>query len=563
MAKADSAIDDQLLEAREHHRSGRLAQAEEIYKQILHRQPDNAAVLSKLGAALAGQGKLAETLTQLRRAIELDPGLVEAHNNLGAAFQILGKLDDSVAAFRRALAIKPDHVSAHVNLGNALKRQGMLEDAVASYGRALEIDADFADAHNGLGVARMGQGKMEDSAACFRRTLELNPHHAEALNNLGNILRSEDQLEAAVTMLHRALEANPGLIEGHINLGNTLKSQGNMGDAEASFKRALEIDPANAEAHWNYSQVLLLMGRYTEGWAEYEWRTKCEEFSSMQWDYGRPRWDGSNLDGKTILLSDEQGLGDTFMFFRYVPTVAAFGGRVIVKCHESLKRLLEPTLGVDRVVTTIDDDVHFDLHAPLHSLPHIFHTDAESIPDAVPYLKVTPDLNEKWAKRLGPWEDFRVGIVWAGNPHQKADRNRSMDPSHFRPLTKIPGVSVYSLQFGKDGEASKVFGDRITDLGPDLTPFTEAAAAMNNLDLVVSVDTSSAHLAGALARPVWTLLPFVPDWRWLLDRGDSPWYPTMRLFRQTAPGDWQGVFREVEAALSERLGNAGPEGGAP
>ncbi len=553
MAKDNSVIDDQLIEARTHHQDGRLAQAEEIYKQILNRQPDNAAVLSKLGAALAGQGKLAETLTQLQRAIELDPDLVEAHNNLGAIFQILGQLDDSAAALRRAIAISPDHVSAHVNLGNTLKRQGMVEDAVTSYERALEIDADCADAHNGLGVVEMGLGKIEDAAARFRRTLEINPDHGGGLNNLGSILRNEDKLEEAVAMLRRALEANPGFIEAHINLGNALKSQGNPKDAEASFKRALEINPANAEAHWNHSQVLLLMGRYREGWAEYEWRTKCEEFSYTPWDYDCPRWDGSNLDGKTILLSAEQGAGDTFMFFRYIPTVSAFGGRVIVKCPETLKRLLEPAPGVDRVVTTIDDDVRFDLHAPLHSLPHIFETDAASIPDAVPYLKVTPDLNEKWANRLGPREDFRVGIVWAGNPNHKADRNRSMVPSHFQPLTKIPGVSVYSLQFGKDGEASKVFGDRITDLGPELTPFTEAAAAMNNLDLVVSVDTSSAHLAGALARPVWTLLPFVPDWRWLLDRADTPWYPTMRLFRQTAIGDWQGVFREVETALSERL----------
>lgn len=561
MGKANSAIDDRLLEAREHHQAGRLAQAEEIYKQILHRQPDNAAVLSKLGAALAGQGKLAETLTPLRRAIELDPDLVEAHNNLGAAFQILGKLDDSVAAFRRALAIKPDHVSAHVNLGNALKRQGMLEDAVASYGRALEIDADFADAHNGLGVARRGQGKMEDAAACFRRTLELNPNHAEALNNLGNILRSEDQLEEAVAMLQRALEANPGLIEGHINLGNVLKSQGNMGDAEASFKRALEIDPANAEAHWNYSQVLLLMGRYKEGWAEYEWRTKCEDFSYLQWDYGRPRWDGSDLDGKTILLNAEQGLGDTFMFFRYVPAVAAFGGRVIVKCPESSKRLFESTPGVDRVVTTIDDDVRFDLHASLHSLPHIFKTDAESIPDTFPYLRPPSDVSLDLEKT----GDLKVGIVWAGNPNHKNDRNRSIDLGLFAPLLDIEGCVFHGLQVGPgEGDIKRLgLGDRIVDTGRKLSDFALTARALEQLDLVISVDTGVVHLAGALARPVWTLLPFVPDWRWLLDRDDSPWYPTMRLFRQTAPGDWQGVFREVEAALSERLGNAGPGGGAP
>ncbi len=561
MAKADSAIDDRLLEAREHHQAGRLVQAEEIYNQILHRQPDNAAVLSKLGAALAGQGKLAETLTQLLRAIELDPDLVEAHNNLGAAFQILGKLDESAAAFRRALAIKPDHVSAHVNLGNTLKRQGMLEDAVASYGRALEIDADFADAHNGLGVALTGQGKKEDAAACFRRTLELNPNHAEAHNNLGNILRGEDQLEEAVAMFQRALETSPGLIEAHINLGNTLKSQGNMGDAEASFKRALEIDPANAEAHWNYSHVLLLMGRYTEGWAEYEWRTKCEDLSYVSWDYDCPRWDGSNLDGKTILLSAEQGIGDTFMFFRYVSAVATLGGRVIIKCPESLKQLFEPALGVDRVVTTIDDDVRFDLHAPLHSLPHIFKTDALTIPNAVPYLRLPSDGSLDLEKN----GDLKVGIVWAGNPDHKNDRNRSVDLGLFAPLLGIEGCVFHSLQVGpgEDDIERLGLGDRIADTGRKLSDFAVTAQAIEQLDLVISVDTAVVHLAGALAKPVWTLLPFVPDWRWLLDRDDSPWYPTMRLFRQKAPGDWQGVFREVEAALSERLGNAGPEGGAP
>ncbi|MCH7864528.1 MAG: tetratricopeptide repeat protein [Proteobacteria bacterium] len=553
MAKTPSAIDDHLLEAREHHQAGRLAQAEEIYKQILQRQPDNAAVLSKLGAALAGQGRLDETLTPLQRAIELEPDLVEAHNNLGAAFQILGRLDDAVAAFRRALAIKPDHVSAHVNLGNALKRQGMLEDAVASYRRALEIDGDCADAHNGLGAAEMGQGKMADAAACFRRALELNPHHAEALNNLGNILRSEDQLEEAAAMLQRALEINPGLIEAHINLGNTLKSQGNPETAEASFKRALEIDPANAEAHWNYSQVLLLMGRYTEGWAEYEWRTKCEEFSYVQWDYGCPRWDGSNLDGKTILLSAEQGLGDTFMFFRYIPTVAALGGRVIVQCPESVKRLFENAPGVDRVVTAIDDDVRFDLHASLHSLPHIFKTDAFTIPDAVPYLRAPADGSLDLAKT----EDLKVGIVWAGNPSQKNDRNRSTALGNFDSLLSMDGCAFYSLQVGDRREDIRREGleDTLTDLGQNLNDFADTARAIQQMDLVIAVDTAVAHLAGALGHQVWTTLCFVPSWIWMLDRDDTPWYPTMRLFRQTAPGDWQGVFRDVETALAERLGS--------
>jgi tetratricopeptide (TPR) repeat protein len=546
-------IDDQLLEAREHHQAGRLAQAEEIYKQILNRQPDNAAVLSKLGAALAGQGKLAETLTQLQRAIELDPDLVEAHNNLGAAFQILGQLDDSATALRRAIAISPDHVSAHVNLGNTLKRQGMVEDAVTSYERALEIDADCADAHNGLGVVEMGLGKIEDAAARFRRTLEINPDHGGGLNNLGSILRNEDQLEEAVAMLRHALAANPGFIEAHINLGNALKSQGNPKDAEASFKRALEINPANAEAHWNHSQVLLLMGRYREGWAEYEWRTKCEEFSYTPWDYDCPRWDGSNLDGKTILLSAEQGAGDTFMFFRYIPTVSAFGGRVIVKCPESLKRLLEPAPGVDRVVTTIDDDVRFDLYAPLHSLPHIFETDAASIPDAVPYLQA-PAGDQV---RLASGDGLKIGIVWAGNPDHKNDRNRSVDLGLFAPLLDVEGCVFHSLQVGpgEDDIERLGLGDRIVDTGRKLSDFADTARAIEQMDLVISVDTAVVHLSGALAKPVWTLLPLVPDWRWLLDRGDSPWYPTMRLFRQTALGDWQGVFRNVETALLERLGN--------
>ena len=559
----ETDIDAALEDARGHHQAGRLAEAETLYRRVLDAQPRAAAVLSKLAAALAGQGKLDDALEALGRALDIDPDLVEAHNNLGSVQQIRGDLEDAARSYGRALAIDPGHASAHVNLGHVLKRQGKLEDAIVSYRRALVIDPGFAEAHNGLGVSLLVQGKPEEAAVSFENALKINPQHAEAHNNLGNVLRNQGRLDEAVASIQRALALAPDLVEAHINLGNARKSQRRVDDAAEAYTRALSLDPANPEAHWNFAQVLLLMGRLGEGWAEYAWRTKCEEFRAVNWNFKQPLWNGSDLNGRTVLFYAEQGFGDTIQFLRYLPMVAAQGtdkgtdkgGEVILQCPPQLTRLFEASPAADgiQLVTEIGD-TPFDLQAPLHGLPGIFATTLDTIPADVPYLRPPGDTPPALETSGG----FKVGLVWAGNPKHKNDANRSIDFERFTPLLDMESVDFYSLQVGERGgdirnnQALGGLEGKIVDLGQDLGDFAATAAAIGQLDLVITVDTSVAHLTGALGAPVWTLLPWVPDWRWLLNRDDSPWYPTMRLFRQQTAGDWDAVIGEVVAALGDQ-----------
>jgi len=553
----ETDIDAALEDARDHHQAGRLSEAETLYRQVLDAQPRAAEVLSKLAAALAGQGKLDDAGDTLGRALDIDPDLVEAHNNLGTVQQIRGDLEDAARSYGRALAIDPGQASAHVNLGHVLKRQGKLEDAIVSYRRALVIDPGFAEAHNGLGVSFLVQGKPEEATVSFV--------HAEAHNNLGTVLRNQGRLGEAVASIQRALALAPDLVEAHINLGNARKSQRRVDDAAEAYRRALSLDPTNPEAHWNFAQVLLLMGRLREGWAEYAWRTKCEEFRAVNWNFKQPLWDGSDLEGRTVLLYAEQGFGDTIQFLRYLPMVTAQGpdkgGDVILQCPSPLTRLFETAPAADgiQLVTKIGDLLPpFDCHIPLLELPRLFGTTLDTIPADVPYLAAEEDRVALWRSRIGG-EGFQVGIAWQGNPSYKSDRVRSIPLRFFEPLSKIPGVRLISLQ-KHDGL------DQLKDLPPDMTvealsddfddgpdAFIDTAAVMTGLDLIITSDTAVPHLAGALGTPVWTLLPWVPDWRWLLNRDDSPWYPTMRLFRQPAAGDWDAVIGEVGAALRDQF----------
>ncbi len=543
-----------LEQAHGHHQAGRFAEAEALYGKILDAQPDTPGILSKLGAALAAQGKFDAARQALERAIGIDPALVEAHSNLGGVLQIQGNLEAAVQSLRRALDIDPKLAAAHINLGNILMKTGETEAAAAAYRSTLDIDPDVAQAHNGLGAAMLAQGRLDEAETAFRRALELNPDHAETHSNLGNLLRVQGKFDEAVESFGRAVARRPDLVEAHANLGNTLKSRGDMEGAVESFGRALDLDAENAETHWNLAQVLLLQGRFGKGWPEYEWRTKCGDFRSMIWTVEGPRWDGGDLRGKTILVYAEQGLGDTIQFVRYAQGIAGKGGEVVVKCPPPLSGLIQSAPGVARVVNRVDRSVPYDVQASLISLPHILGTEEETIPADVPYLTAGDDKLETWRQRLGG-TGFRVGIGWAGNPEHKNDKNRSIDLGLFAPLLDTEGCTFYSLQVGerrRDIALNGMEGDLI-DLGGDLNDFTDTAAVMDQMDLIISVDTSIAHLAGALARPVWTLLPFVPDWRWMLERGDSPWYPTMRLFRQQTHGDWPGVFSGVGAALRQRM----------
>jgi tetratricopeptide (TPR) repeat protein len=522
-----------LQHAIQHHQTGQLQAAETIYRQILHHQPNHLDALNLLGVLTQQIGQPDVAIELLQRAIALQPNHVHALYNLGVVLQEQGKWDAAIDRYRQVLHWQPMYRAALGNLGWVLRKQGNWDDAVITYRRLVQLQPDLAEAHSGLAIALREQGHWDDAISHHQQALQLKPEYAEA----------------------------------HISLGVTLQAQGKLEEAIASYQTALQRQPNSPEAHYNLATALLLTGAFRQGFAEYEWRWQVSSrlpHSPFQ-RFSQPLWDGSALAGQTILLHAEQGLGDTIQFSRYAPLVAAQGGRVIVECQPALARLLQSIAGVEQVVSQGNALPDFQVHAPLLSLPHLLDTTLDTIPAQVPYL-AAPDSAIHVAD--SPAISLKVGIVWAsghyGQPEStRMQHQKSCSLALFSRLLQVPEVCLYSLQVGQDAwvedidrqnnQKCQLDRTRLQDLSPDLHDFGDTAAAIAQMDLVISVDTAVAHLAGALGKPVWLLLPFIPDWRWLLDRDDSPWYPTMRLFRQSQPGDWDGLFDRILATLKQQL----------
>ena len=499
--------------------------------------------LYNLGNTCQDLGQPDRAIAYFERALRLRPDAIELHHNLGLALQDLGRLDEAIACYRKALAIRPDAVETLDNLGGALREQVQLDAAQACYESALALRPDRVESHTGLGVVLRDRGHLEEAVASHERALALMPNHAETLNNLGLALDDLGRREEAVARYKGSLALQPDRAETHYNLAIALEHQCRYAEALACYGRALALKPDYARAHFNRSLTLLLTGQFKEGWEEYEWR-----FVLAQYDRGfdRPLWSGELLAGRTILLHAEQGFGDTLQFLRYVPIVAERGGSVVLEVPASLVRLARTVAGASQVVATGDPLPAFDGHCPLLSLPRVFKTNLATILNAVPYLRVPAEASAAWAERIPTTPDLRVGIVWAGTAVG------AIDLRLLQPLWEVEGVSWFSLQVGdRSGDISSLAGVKIADLSPWLTDFAETAAAVCCLDLVISVDTSVAHLVGAVGRPTWLLLRYPPEWRWLLEREDSPWYPSARLFRQRKEGDWSCVAREVATALAQ------------
>lgn len=518
-----------LSEAVAAHRDGRLDAAAAGYRAILKAHPDHADALHLLGLVCHQRGDHAAAIAWIERGLCLAPANAAYLNSLGLALLALGRLDEAEAAFRRAIARDGSLAEAHNNLGNVRARRDDPAGAAAAYSQAIAVRPGYAEAHANLAGALRRQGDLDGAEAAIRRALELRPNYAGALSTLG--LLSHDR--------------------------------GDYDGALAAYDRALALEPELAAARANRATLLLLLGRMDEGWSEYEWRWRVPGFTTPRRDFAAPAWNGEPLAGRTILVHAEQGLGSAIQFVRYVPMVAALAGHVILECQPPLLRLfasLDRRAG-DAPVSVIAKgrplpDV--DLQVPLMSLPRHFPTTVNNIPNAVPYLAADPDLRDVWRQRLDILPRPRIGVVWAGNRNHHNDANRSMPAAALAPLLTMPNVSFIDLQIGADAAAQRA------ELAPDaaaaliapagaIADFADTAAIVAELDLVVSVDTAVAHLAGALARPVWLMLPLVPEWRWLRDRTDSPWYPTMRLWRQENPGDWAGVVAAVGQALRERF----------
>jgi Tfp pilus assembly protein PilF len=455
--------------------------------------------------------------------------------------------------FRQVLEVDPAAAQVWYLLGTVIQVQGKLGEAVAHYQQALRLEPDFAEVLNNLAVALQAQGKVDEATACLRRALQLKPDYADAHSNLGNALQFDGKLNEAEACYRYALALKPDNPDTHHNLGNLLRASGCLAEAMTCYDQALKLKPDFAQVHLSRSLLRLQMGDFEQGWSEYEWRFQCKEYAIPP--FRQPLWDGSRLDDRTILLYADHGLGDTLQFVRYAPLVCERGGRVLVACRKPLARILASCPGVSRVISEGAPLPQFQVYAPLMSLPRILGTTLATVPTRVPYLTADPALVARWRVELGQLGGFKVGIAWQGNAEYCKDRHRSFRLDQFEPLTRLDGVRLVSLQKGLGTEQIREVADRfaVIDLGSRLDDFMDSAAVLTNLNLVITPDTSVAHLAGALGVPVWVALPFAPDWRWMLDRQDSPWYPTLRSFRQREWGNWNEVFERITRELEIRL----------
>jgi tetratricopeptide (TPR) repeat protein len=547
---------------------GQLAEAQACYQQALRHKPDYGKAHNNLGRVLHQQGQLAEAQACYERALRHQPDLAEAHNNLGNLLHQHGQLAQARDCYRQALRLKPDLVEAHHNLGNIFQQQGQLAEAQASYQQALRLEPGYAEAHNNLGHLLREQGQLAEALACYRQALRHKPDYAEAYNNLGNVLQEQGQLAEAQACYQQAVRLKPEYAAAHSNLGVALVGQGQLAEALACYEQSLRLQPNYAEAHWNRAHAWLLGGNYEQGWPEYEWRCQVKAFAPPR--FPQPLWDGSPLHGQTILLYAEYGLGDTLQFIRYAALVHERGGSVLVACQPPLVSLLSRCPGIERVLSQEDPLPHFDVYAPLLSLPRILGTSLATVPAQVPYLFADAKRIDHWRQELNPVNAFRIGIAWDADPRfRRLNQNRCIPLAEFAPLGRLEGVRLFSLQKGPGIEQIRSVAGLfpVTDLSSRLETFEDTTAVMHNLDLVVSADIVVAHLAGALGVPVWVgvALPFASDWRWLLKREDSPWYPSMRLFRQQEQGHWADVFARMAAALQQRLaqGSGAPIDSSP
>ena len=546
--------------ALQHHRNGRLTEAGQIYRQILAAHPRHADALHLLGM-VAFQGDHLKTAAGLiRQAIAIHPAGVSYHVNLGTVVYAQGKVEEAEALYRHALALRPNLAEVHVNLGNLLLARGELEESVVFFERALALQPANAEAHNNLGNSRMNLGQLDEAMACYERALALKPDYAEALYNQGNLYRRLDKLDESAACYERALAMKPSYAEALYNLGNVRRDQGDVDEALRQIAKALNVRPDYSQAAFGEALAQLVQGNFATGWLNYErrWKSMIDHDTPPR-SYAEPLWSGEKLESGRLLLWPEQGVGDEIMFAGLIPDALRTGNRCILDCDPRLKPLFARSFPSVAVVFGCGPGTHPELEIaaqlPSGSLPGLFRKDASAFAATTsPYLVADPVARARLRARSADGRKL-VGLAWYTNS-VKTGRFRSIDLAQFAPLFALPGIRWVSLQYGSHdaleaqaaAAGAPIFIDREVDQLADMDLFAAQIAAM---DLVVTIDNSTAHLAGALGVPVWVLLPFAPDWRWLLDREDSPWYPTMRLFRQSRPGDWHSVIESLRTNLTE------------
>ena len=524
-ARVDAA---QLLQQAESaYGEGAAERARELCLWALKQAPrEDARALSLLAAIAADAGLTEEGLRWARRAQAADPGSASPHYVAGRLWQDAGRLPEAEASYRSAVALQPAHARAHNNLGCVLHMQGKLEAALVAYRRALDLDPSLPQANQNYASIVRDTGALQRAAEDYLRHTQANPNDALAFNDLGN----------------------------------TLRELGRHDEALAAYGRALALNPGLAEAHFSRSFVQLLQGNYAAGWKEYEWRWRIPAFNAPARRFAQPIWDGGALAGGTVLLHAEQGLGDTLQFVRYAPLVAQRCAQVVLECQPELKDLMRGVAGVQRVIARGEILPAFGAHAPLLSLPGIFGTTLDSVPWNGPYVHADAGRRATWREAIASnGSRLMVGLVWAGRPQQWDDRKRSISLAMLAPLAGAGRVTFISLQKGAAAAEAGAppAGMKLIDLSARIADFSDTAALASLLDLVITIDTSVAHLAGAMGLPVWVLTAHAPDWRYHLGRDDNPWYPSMRLIRQERDGDWSGAIGRAAESLRRRAAQAG------
>jgi Flp pilus assembly protein TadD len=531
-----------------------LDEAANAFREAIRLQPDNPDIYNNLGAVLKELGSVDEAEDCLRRGIKLKSNFPDAYNNLGLVLKETYQLGQAEECLRQAILLQPDFPEAYNNLGLVLQDDNRLDEAEASLRQAIKLRPYYSEAYNNLGLVLTGSNHLDEAEICLRHAIELQSYYFEAHNNLGLVLKKNNRFTEAEACFRHAIELKADYAEAYHNLGLVLTDTNRLEEAKASLNCAIELRPNYTEANFLLGFIYLLQGNYAKGWEKFELRGKL--LGCYQPPI--PCWQGEDLTSRSIVLNYEQGFGDTIQFIRYVREVAALAAKTVVLVQKPLERLLADSQEKFTVIT--DDNISwqdFDFACPLPSLPYRFNTCAETIPNIVPYIHASHGMASKWQKKINKADGgciYRIGVVWAGNAKHINDKNRSIPLDVFNTLFDVDNISWVSLQVGKDPKRL-MMDEKVLDLSQDLADFSETAGVIENLDLVISVDSAVAHLAGAMGKKMWLLVPFAADWRWKAEGEDTPWYPTMQLFRQSKFGDWQEVLDKIKVAIQQELLN--------
>ncbi|HIJ60075.1 MAG TPA: tetratricopeptide repeat protein [Nitrospirae bacterium] len=529
--------------------TGEIQKARQLYEEILQDDPYNHQILFNLSQIFYSAKQFDRTLEFLNRALKINPKDPESLNLLGLTFEALQNSKTAEGCFKRAIQLDKNNYRYYFNLANLHSRNGDTQKAIELYQKVVSLKPDFKDGWIQLGNHLKSNKRYEEAISVFNNVLKVDANSSDAYNNIGNCYKEMGQFELSLQYLKKAISIKPDHFGAYFNMGLVYKEIFDFKSAIHCYQKAIEINNNYAEAHWNLALLLLLHGDFTKGWEHYEWRKKLTVYEPYKRDFTKPEWQGEDLTNKVILIYDEQGFGDAIQFIRYAKMLKKNKYvKVITECLSPLNRLFKGVDGVDEVITRGYPLPPFEYHCSILTLPFKFKTVIENIPHETPYISVQEDLIKKWQSLMQPYiVKKNIGFAWSGiNPIHK-----SCPLEKLTPLFEIKGLGYFSLQKGPAQEELKELQGRynIVDLMNDVTDFADTSAIMMNLDLIITIDTSIAHLAGALNKPVWVLLHYDGDWRWLLDRNDSPWYPTMRLFRQTSIGDWDELVRGVKKEL--------------